>query len=55
MTTLIVLATTVLAVVALAAALRASVRSDGYGSRDRAPSSRWPDAFDPPAWHSPRL
>ncbi|HSS68169.1 MAG TPA: hypothetical protein VLK34_06425 [Nocardioidaceae bacterium] len=55
MSTVIILATTVFAVVALAAALKAAVRSDGYGRRDRAPSSRWPDAFDPPAWHSPRL
>ena len=58
MSTVIVLATTVttvFAVVALAAALKAAVRSDGYGRRDRAPSSRWPDAFDPPAWQSPRL
>jgi len=55
MTALIVLFATVAAVVALAGALRAAVRSDGYGRRDRAPSSHWPDVFDPPTWHSPRL
>jgi hypothetical protein len=52
---LITLTLAVLAVVALTAAAKAAVRSDGYGRRDRVPSSRWPDVFDPPSWRSPRL
>jgi hypothetical protein len=53
MNTLTALATTCLAVAALIALTGLVVRSDGYGRRSRPPSSRWPDVFDPPAWHSP--
>jgi hypothetical protein len=55
MTTLIVLVATFLAVAAVTAATKVAVRLDGYGHRARTPSSRWPDIFDPPAWHSPRV
>jgi hypothetical protein len=55
MTTLIVLAAAVFAIATLAVVANAAIRSDGYGRRNGAPSSRWPDVFDPPAWHSPRL
>jgi hypothetical protein len=54
MTTLTILVFAVLAVAALTALAKVVVRSDGYGQRIRPPSSRWPDAFDPPSWHSPR-
>jgi hypothetical protein len=54
MTAMIVLAAIVLAVVARTAVAKAAVRLDGYGRRTRPPSSRWPDIFDPPRWHSPR-
>jgi hypothetical protein len=56
MTTLIVLAAAlVLVFVAITAAAKLVVRLDGYGRRSRPPSSRWPDIFDPPGWHSPRV
>jgi hypothetical protein len=55
MNTLTILVIAVLAVVALAGAFHLAVRSDGYGRRARPPSSRWPDAFDPPPWHVPEL
>ena len=55
MTTLIVAAALVLVVVVMTAAAKVVVRLDGYGRRSRPPSSRWPDIFDPPAWHSPRV
>jgi hypothetical protein len=55
MTTLTILAISVLAVAVLTALTKAVVRLDGYGRRSRQPSSRWPDVFDPPPWHSPGL
>jgi hypothetical protein len=55
MTTLTILAISVLAVAVLTALTKAAVRLDGYGRHSRTPSSRWPDIFDPPAWRSPRV
>jgi hypothetical protein len=54
MTALTILAISLAAVAALTVLVKTAVRSDGYGRRSRPPSSRLPDAFDPPVWHTPR-